>query len=304
MVSHVQGIGSVGTPPPSINEPEEYPVMNAPHPKYLLARALPKRLLTQVAGAASGLPLPKLAREPVYRAYAAAVGANLEECGAPIASFPTFNDFFARPLVDGLRPWSDAPFSSPSDGRLAACGTVKDGRLIQAKGIDYAVDELLVQSGASERYEGGVFATVYLSPADYHRVHAPCDFALERIQHVAGELWPVNGLSVPFVDGLFRRNERVIFEGRTPTGQFVAVVMVGATVVGKVRACVGPDGATAEGAASSTTFDTPWSRSAGDELGAFLLGSTAVVLVSPGEQPLELCDSPGQPVRLGAALWR
>lgn len=237
----------------------------------------------------------------MYRAYARAVGASLDECGAPLDSFESFNEFFARPLVSGARPQSDAPFTLPSDGRVDACGTIRQGRAVQAKGIDYSVGELLGDETFAHALEGGDFATVYLSPADYHRVHAPCAMAVSSVRHIPGELWPVNGLSVPFVEGLFRRNERVVFLGETPEGLPAALVMVGATVVGKIRVSHS-DATTLHD--RTHRFAPAWEVERGAELGAFLLGSTAIVLVgadSRGERLWRVQS--GDPAVLGRPLW-
>lgn len=268
-----------------------------------LLELLPKRALTQLAGAAASVPVPRPLRAPIYRAYAAAVGADLGEIDTPLDAFPAFNDFFVRPLREGTRSWHDSALCSPCDARLDACGTITRGRMLQAKGIDYAVDELVGDPRAAEVFEGGAYATLYLSPADYHRVHAPTDMHVHGVTLQPGELWPVNGLSVPWVDGLFRRNERVVFDGELSTGHRIAIVMVGATVVGRIRVADSRVPEMPSTAPRTVTLEPPWSADRGDELGAFLLGSTVIVVVQAAAG-LELAASPGAPIRLGQALMR
>lgn len=265
---------------------------------YHAVRLLPRRALTQLAGAVSSIPLPGPARGPVYRLYASAVGADLSECGADLETFPTFNRFFARPLKDGARPIADFQgMLSPADGRVDASGTVSDGRLIQAKGIDYGIGELLLSDPLAQRLNGAGYSTVYLSPADYHRVHAPSSARVECVRYCPGELWPVNGLSVPYVDGLFRRNERVVFELSTESGP-AALVMVGATIVGGVEV-THPDIGRVPREARSREWSPEWKLEAGDEVGSFLLGST-IVLIAQGHAPPTL--SAGSLVRVGEPL--
>lgn len=242
---------------------------------------LPKTALTNLAGVAADLPLPKFARTPVYSAFAGAVGADLGEVGADLGSFRSFNEFFARPLREGAREIATARAVSPADGRLDSSGRVSDGRLIQAKGIDYAAEELLGGGSGLEWVRSALYATVYLSPADYHRVHTPFTGAVSEVRHIGGELWPVNGLSVPFVNGLFCRNERVAGLFELPGGQRGALVMVGATVVGRIKVA---DPRVRMGAGHgpvrvATPLVPAWELGAGDEFGRFEMGSTAIVLL-------------------------
>lgn len=264
-----------------------------------LIRALPRRALTVVAGAAASLPVPKPLRSPAYRLYGSAVGADLSECGPALNSFPTFNRFFARPLREGARPINEGPgWASPADGRIDASGYVSDGRLIQAKGIDYALADLLLDEDLANDLSSGAYTTVYLSPADYHRVHVPCDAEIVRVRYCPGELWPVNSLSVPYVDGLFRRNERVVFELRTGLGR-AALVMVGATVVGGIEVAHADIGRVPR-SGDAAEWNPVWRASAGDELGSFLLGSTVVLVANGVAPPTE--DRLGAPVRMGEPL--
>lgn len=264
-------------------------------------RWAPKSAYSSVIGATARRTIPRPLRAPLYRAFAAAVGARLDEVGAPLPSFASFGDFFARPLVDGARPIAAAPVVAPSDGAIGAAGTVTAGTLIQAKGIDYRLEDLVVDRQLAAALQGGQFATIYLSPRDYHRVHAPVRGRVTAYHYIPGLRWPVSPTFVERVDRLFAVNERVVIEVASPWGP-VAVVMVAATGVGNVwLAHVGHD-------------TRPWRRTGayrrepiaaavepGDELGAFLLGSTVVMVLPPGAPRLDL-PAVGASVRCGAAL--
>lgn len=257
-------------------------------------RVLPRQALTMAAGKLAALPVPEALRTPIYTGFAKAVGANLEESAAGVATFPTFNHFFTRALVDGLRPWQpDAEeWAIPADGKLSACGRIQRGAMIQAKGIDYRVSDFLGEDEAA--WEGARYATIYLSPADYHRAHWPTSGAVEDVRAMGGELWPVNGPSVRNVPGLFVENERTVSIMTDARGRRAAVVMVGATVVGGIELCV-----------PSASTDAPTPVIAGTEHGRFYLGSTVVLVVQDREAPLtDATIDDGSPVQLGQTLWR
>lgn len=271
-----------------------------------LVAALPKRALTSACGVLAALPLPRAGRAPLYRAFASAVGADLSEVADPLDQFETFNAFFARPLRDGLRPWTTAAdaIGSPADGRLDASGRVAQGRMLQAKGIDYAACDLVAGALTDEELDSAAYATVYLSPRDYHRVHVPIEGVIRSVTHVGGEIWPVNGTSVPFVDRLFCRNERLVARLEAPDGNAAAVVMVGATVVGKMT-CEHPDVAMLEARdRGSLRTDVAWRVDAGDLFGSFLLGSTVIVVVQDRQRAWRASNVPGSPIRVGEPLFQ
>lgn len=273
-------------------------------PSHRLVAALPKRALTSAAGVVAALPVPKPARAPLYRTFAKAVGADLSEVALPLADFATFNAFFARPLRDGVRPWEASPeqIGSPADGRVDACGRVQAGRMIQAKGIDYAAEDLVAGALSTEELANAAYATVYLSPRDYHRVHIPLGGTVRTVTHVGGEIWPVNGTSVPFVDGLFCRNERLVARLERPDGSAMAMVMVGATVVGKMT-CEHPEVRMLDARDRGTQrTEVTWQVEPGDEFGSFLLGSTVILVVQDAGQSLHVAHAPGSPIRLGQTL--
>lgn len=266
---------------------------------------LPRRALTQLAGVAARAAVPPVARQVVYGSFARAVGADVSEAAESLETFSTFNDFFTRRLRSGVHQLAEgAVVASPADGRLDQIGRIESGRLIQAKGIDYSLADLLRDDALAASIDGGWFATIYLSPADYHRVHSPFDFRVDRITHVGGELWPVNNVSVPFVRSLFTVNERVVFTGRTTTAAEAAVVMVGATVVGGIevfdaRARLG-DRRSGE---TRTALSPPVRRMPMDELGAFKLGSTAIIVIADRRGELVPQQREGARVRVGQSLF-
>lgn len=256
-------------------------------------RVLPRQLLTIGAGKLAELPVPQALRKPIYTGFAKAVGANLDEAAADVSTFSTFNNFFTRALQDGLRPWqaAEGEWAVPADGKLSACGRITRGEMIQAKGISYTVDALLGEDAAL--WEGARYCVVYLSPADYHRVHWPIGGHVEAVRELGAELWPVNGPSVRTVGGLFVENERTVSILKDTRGRRSAVVMVAATVVGGIELCV-PSGSEAR----------PVEVQGGDEHGRFHLGSTVVLVVQDNEVPLQDATIPSDsPVTLGTLLW-
>jgi phosphatidylserine decarboxylase len=190
-------------------------------------RLLPKNALSRAAGALTAWRAPP----PVL---------HLGECGE-LSSFATFGEFFARPLRPGLRPIAPGAsvVVSPVDAVVSECGVADEGRLVQAKGIDYTVGALLGDEALAPRFAGGAYATLYLSPRDYHRIHFPLGGGVAGWRYVPGRLWPVNPASVRTVKGLFTVNERLVTLLDSPLGR-VAIVAVGATVVGRVRAYYDP----------------------------------------------------------------
>ena len=261
-----------------------------------LQYALPKRAISRVAGWAARAEHPLIAR-PLIRAFAAHYRVDMTEAAEPsLAAYRSFNAFFTRALRDGARPMPEASNAvvSPADGYLSQFGRITGGSILQAKGRAFSVAELLTDTALAESYEGGCFFTVYLSPRDYHRVHAPAPATLRRTIEVPGHLFSVNDRTADAVPGLFARNERLV----CVFDEFV-LVLVGALIVASIE----------------TVWDGPRSpyrplrmRAAtgrferGAELGRFLLGSTAIVLFPPDAAALRDDLEPGRPVRMGETL--
>jgi len=260
--------------------------------------------LSRAVGRLADLRLPGFLLRPVLRLYVRAYGVDLEEAADPVHSFRTFNAFFTRRLRAGARPIDgDAVVVSPSDSRLRAISPVPaDGRLEQIKGSTYSIEALLGSAEDAAPFLGGVHATLYLSPSMYHRVHSPVDGRIGACRHVPGRRFPVNAAGVRSVPGLFVRNERVALLLDTEAHGPVAVVLVGAANVGRIT--LAPSGLEADPRRSAGRMvpAKPLPVRRGDELGAFNLGSTVVLLVA--DPALVPTVAAGDVVRVGQALWR
>jgi phosphatidylserine decarboxylase len=271
-----------------------------------LAR-LPANAISRTVGRLAGLPLPTGLLRFVIRTFARAVGVDWSEVRDPVSSFRSLQDFFTRALVDGVRPVDPADHAlvAPCDGAWGAAGKVEAGRILQVKGRPYSVGALLGDDGEAKAFEGGSFATLYLSPRDYHRFHVPFDCHVVRAVHLPGTLWPVNRIGVEGVDALFAQNERICMwlEPVARPGTQFCVVAVGATMVGKVHCVFDPSLTTnIPGTGRSERNYMPAPRLAkGQELGRFEFGSTLVVLASPTLGRLHERE-PGTALRLGARI--
>jgi phosphatidylserine decarboxylase len=283
----------------------------------LLGR-LPQGALSRSFGRVADIHLPPPLRRPVLGGFARAMGIDLSEAELPLQAYPTLNAFFVRRLRGGARDWParSGVLASPVDGICGQLGEVRGGRILQAKGRWYSAAELLDHPAEAQRFEGGTFLTIYLSPRHYHRIHAPCAGSIRRARYVPGALLPVNAAAVAHVPDLFARNERLVCYLDGPLGR-VAVVAVGAYNVGRISAAFdpawgGPLGAVAERAGWATNrpgatavdhiYHPPAELAMGDELMAFHLGSTVVLLTEPGRIALREGLAPGAAVRLGEGV--
>ena len=239
------------------------------------------------------------------KAFANRYRIDLSECGE-LSGFRTFGDFFARPLKPGLRPIApgEEVVVSPVDAVVSETGVARGGRLVQAKGIDYTASALVGDERVGARLDGGRYATLYLSPRDYHRIHFPLSGRVLGWRYVPGKLWPVNPASVRSVPGLFTVNERLVTLLDSPLG-LVAIVAVGATVVGRVRATLDPDVPVTNlpgAGARSLDYVSPIPVEKGQELGAFEMGSTVILIFEPGRVALSAALVAGARVRVGEAI--
>jgi phosphatidylserine decarboxylase len=263
-------------------------------PQYLL----PKRALTQLAGAAARHAGGGLTHGAIRR-FVARYGVNMAE-----AANPTFNEFFTRPLKPGARPLAQAPWVCPVDGAISQFGAVEQDQIFQAKGHSYSTTALVGGNAAlASQFEGGHFACIYLSPKDYHRIHMPCEGTLTQMVYVPGELFSVNPLTARNVPGLFARNERVVCVFDTPHGPFVNV-LVGATIVGSM-ATVWHGLVNPPRLPNVTTWDyadKAINLAQGAEMGRFLLGSTVVMLWPKNTLRFNPTWQPGKGVRLGEEM--
>ncbi|MCB9638613.1 MAG: phosphatidylserine decarboxylase [Myxococcales bacterium] len=241
---------------------------------------------------------------PFLRWYAGRYGVNLDEAEHPIEHYTTFTGFFTRRLKPGLRPLDPDPnvIVSPVDGAIAMHGTLEEGRAIQAKGISYTVEDFLDDAQAAERFKGGSFLTIYLSPKDYHRIHSPIQAKIDAYRYIPGRLLPVNPPSVAHFARLFVENERLTSYMHDPKVGHVALVKVGATNVGRMHLYYHDFTSNRWGSARSHThtFETPVEIGRGDELAVFELGSTVVLLFEPHVKlrPLTV----GSSIQLGQAI--
>jgi phosphatidylserine decarboxylase len=247
-----------------------------------LLRVLPRARVTRAIGRWADHAWSPPVGKAVVALYSRLYDVELHECEA--RSWDNFDSFFTRELRHGARPIDDDPRAivSPADGRIESMGRIEQGATFLVKGRPYRVDELVGDSAEAERYAGGTCAVIYLSPRDYHRVHAPVGGYVRRIRSMPGDYYPVNAIGIRHVPNLFVRNRRVAISIDTPdSGGMgrVTVVMVAAMVVGRITA-VGIDARDVP--FGDHFFDPPRPVQRGDEIGVFHLGSTAVLLLEDG----------------------
>lgn len=265
---------------------------------------LPKHLLTVFAGLIAnrrgGARTTRLINWFVKKYQ-----VNMSEAANPdTASYATFNEFFTRPLREGVRPISNAAYVCPVDGAISEFGEIKDGQIFQAKGHEFSATALVGgDQNLAAKYADGQFANIYLSPKDYHRIHMPCDGTLKRMIYVPGELFSVNPTTARGVPGLFARNERVVCVFDSPSGEFV-LVLVGATIVGSMQTAwhgiVNPP-RTKEVREWDYIKDNIQLKK-GEEMGRFLLGSTVVMLFQKQSMRFNPQWVPAGKVKLGEVM--
>ena len=266
-------------------------------PQYLIPKQALTLLAGRIASARGGALTTRLIAWFVQRYQ-----VNMAEAANPdLASYATFNDFFTRSLRPGVRPMAEAGLICPVDGAISQFGSIQGQQIFQAKGHHYSCTALVGGDAAlASQFDDGHFATLYLSPRDYHRIHMPCDGQLLRMTYVPGDLFSVNPTTARGVPGLFARNERVVcvFEGAS--GPFV-MVLVGATIVGSMATVWhGPINNPRAGKLCGWRYeDQSIKLKQGDEMGRFLLGSTVVMLFPKGPLAFNPSWQPGGSVRLG-----
>lgn len=265
-----------------------------------ILRVLPRTKITRAMGRLADYAWPTPVGKAVVDLYCRAYDVELDEC-RKATDFASFDEFFTRELKEGIRALPDDPrvVISPADGRIDSLGRV-DGRAFTVKGRPYSVDELVGDEEEARRYEGGRGGIVYLSPRDYHRVHAPVPGTISVVRSMPGDYYPVNAIGVRHVPNLFIRNRRVAIAIDTPesTGLGrVTIVMVAAMVVGRITV-TGIDARDVPFGVH--TFEPGIQVGRGDEIGIFRLGSTAVVFFEP-KANLEWLVGEG-PVRFGQPL--
>ncbi|EXJ16550.1 archaetidylserine decarboxylase [Imhoffiella purpurea] len=274
-----------------------------------LQHALPQRTLSQLMYRLARVrwrPLKSLLIHSFARLYRIDMGLALEPS---LSAYPHFNAFFTRELRPDARPLDPDPSAllCPVDGAISQIGTIAEGRLIQAKGRDYRVQDLLgLDPNELHPFDGGRFATIYLSPSDYHRIHMPLDGDLTQMIHVPGQLFSVNGTTADLVPGLFARNERIVCRFDTQAGS-MGMVLVGAIFVGGMETVWAGEISPPHSGISLQRWDYPDEShhihlERGTEMGRFNLGSTVILLFPPNRIEWDPELRPGDKVRLGQRI--
>ncbi len=276
-------------------------------PQYLL----PKLALTRLAGAVAHWRGGALSTAMIHR-FVRRYAVDMAEAAEPdITAYASFNDFFTRALRPGARPLAGPDdgdhWICPVDGAISQFGAIAGGQLFQAKGHQYSATALVGGDAAlAEAFGDGHFATLYLSPRDYHRIHMPVTGRLRRMVHVPGALFSVNPTTARGVPGLFARNERVVCAFDDDRGRPFVLVLVGATIVGSMATVWhGQVNPPRPGRLRDWRYDDREVRLArGAEMGRFLLGSTVVLLMPPGPMSFNPAWAPGGAIRLGESMAR
>ena len=271
-------------------------------PQYLM----PKLAMTRLAGLVASAEWGSVTTWVIKR-FVKRYNVNMNEAAnADPAHYKSFNEFFTRPLKDGVRPLSSSEWVCPVDGAISQCGAIERDQIFQAKGHHYSTRALVGGDAAlAAQFQNGQFATLYLSPRDYHRIHMPMAGKLLRMIHVPGDLFSVNPTTARGVPGLFARNERVVCEFETEKGPMV-LVLVGATIVGSMATVWhGQVNPPRPGTVREWRYESQDVRlQKGEEMGRFLLGSTVVMLFP--ENSLRFPDDwlSTRPLQMGEAMSR
>jgi phosphatidylserine decarboxylase len=274
----------------------------------LLQRLLPKRLLTALVYRLARIRVPAI-KNMLIQAFLKIYAVDLDEVAESVPNdFVTFNDFFIRELKSDARlvDSSDSSIVSPADGFISAAGYIENNSVLQAKGLDYELEELLATDlDEARRYYDGSYATIYLAPFNYHRVHAPLAGELVAARFVPGTLFSVNQVTVSNIRGLFVRNERLICQFRTAAGP-CAVIFVGAMNVGSISTPwtgeIRPRKGNVVEDIDLRNATAPTRVKKGDLLGWFNMGSTVILLLPPQVCVWRSDLSPGDSLRMGEAI--
>jgi phosphatidylserine decarboxylase len=267
-----------------------------------LLKVLPRARVSRAVGRLAERRWSPPVGRAVVAAYSRYYDVRLDECEPRQGGYPNFDAFFTRSLRAGVRPVAQGArvIVSPADGRIESMERIDDARALTIKGKPYRLGELLGDEREARRYAGGSAAVVYLSPRDYHRVHAPVEGVIPRVSSLAGDHYPVNSIGMRHVPRLFSRNRRVAIAIETAPelglGR-VTVVMVGAMIVGRITVA-GLDAPDAPFGVHA--FEPPRRVARGEEIGVFHLGSTAIVLLEKDAGGRWLAE-PG-PIRYGQPL--
>lgn len=269
---------------------------------------MPKRWLSVALGFLFRVPLPRMLRLPLLGLFARCQGIDASEAEHPLREYRSVHDLFVRRLAPGARSCCPDPLSvcAPADGRVVETGFAEQGRMMNAKGHDFSLAELLADREAACLLEGGPYHITYLSPGDYHRVHAPVGGRVVGWHHVPGSLFSVNQANLRREPGLFARNERLVVLIDGDDSGPCACVLVAAFGVGNITLTCDPEVEThqpgfSSGSIRSKRFLSRPRVERGEELGVFHMGSTVISVFSPGKIEIDPVGS-GQVVRVGQAI--
>lgn len=248
-----------------------------------ITRFLPKNHLSYLVGKLVHIKLPSFLNKLIIANFAKAYHIRLDEAEFSYDQYPSLGEFFIRRLKPGIRPVASSWAVHPADSVITQAAVIQDGKLIQAKNKTYSLVQFTKDPNALAKWDQGIFLTYYLCPTDYHRVHSPVTGTIKRVRHIPGALWPVNAWSTENIHELFSVNERVLVEIETDRGP-VGVMFVGATNVGQIILSFDPT-VVGNQLLSSAVLEKEYSFpiKKGDELGAFRMGSTIVMLYGKGE---------------------
>ena len=278
---------------------------------YVFMKLLPKNAASRAFGVLTRLRIPVVSKV-MRNAFAGYYKLNMEESEYPIEHYANIGELFIRRLKPGMRPIADSEVVSPVDGVLSQTATFDEKQeLIQAKGKTYTLKDLLRDEEMAKRFEGGAFATIYLAPFNYHRIHSPVAGEVVGASYCPGTLWPVNVGSVERVEGLFCINERLTSHIRLDDGSEMLVVKVGATNVGRIGVIYSEELLTNADKLPKDCKRFDWQPShkirveKGGELGRFEMGSTVILVVDKKireRNPGLFKSRVGTAVKVGEAL--
>jgi len=268
-------------------------------------KLMPTHMISRLIGDLASRPFSK----GVIPLFTRVFKIPVEEAEKTPEQYGSLNDFFTRKLKEDVRPMDMDPQSivSPADGRVAAFGEIREGQLIQAKGVFFTIWNLLgIPKEETDRFEGGRFITIYLSPRDYHRVHTPVEGEITDYSYLPGTLFPVNSFGVRAVKGLFAKNERLVSFIQSSKAGRVAVVKVGATIVGSVKVGYSKEAGTnvKAGRLIHQKLTPPHPIERGQEIGFFQFGSTVVLAFEQGKMEFVSNLQEGQPIKMGETIGR
>ena len=268
-------------------------------------RVLPKHALSRIIGTIAESKRPWLINLLIKRAISA-FGINMQEAASDnLEDYESFNAFFTRALKDDARVVDGDPKSvcCPADGVISQAGIIDKTRILQAKGLNYSISRLLGNSVSAQRFNNGSFATIYLSPKDYHRVHMPVSGTLRATRYIPGELFSVNDKTAQGLEELFARNERLVCEFESESAGNFVVVFVGAMLVAGIETVWGGFEKPGPGAVRESDFsDRQLAYDKGEEIGQFKFGSTAIILFEKDRVTGLETLNPQSPVLMGQQL--